>query len=97
MHAVFVEVNANDSHVAQARESLNRSVVPGVRSAGAKAGHWLAPSGTDRGIALVVFETEDEARDAAQMFKVGEAPPMDDAPEGVTVRTVEVREVIASV
>jgi hypothetical protein len=30
------------------------------------------------------------------MFRVGE-PPMPDAPEGVTVRTVEVREVLAAV
>jgi hypothetical protein len=30
------------------------------------------------------------------MFKVGE-PPMEDAPEGVTVHAVSVREVLASV
>ena len=37
-----------------------------------------------------------KARTAAVMFRVGE-PPMPDAPEGVTVKTVEVREVLAAV
>ena len=39
---------------------------------------------------------EDEARAVAARFEVGK-PPMPDAPAGVTVKTVEVREVIASV
>ena len=60
-----------------------------------KGGYWLAPQ-NGRGVAMVVFETEEEARTAAAMFRVGE-PPMPDAPEGVTVETVEVREVLAAV
>jgi hypothetical protein len=44
----------------------------------------------------VVFDTEEEARNLAKRFQVGQ-PPMSDAPEGVVVKTVEVREVLASV
>ena len=66
-----------------------------ARDAGAKAGYWLAPQ-NGRGLSVVVFETEDEARAAAARIEVGK-PPMPDAPAGVTVKTVEVREVIASV
>ncbi len=44
---------------------------------------------------MVVFETEAEARALADRFEVGQ-PPDPSAPEGITFRTVEVREVIAS-
>jgi hypothetical protein len=95
MYALFVEVNANDAHTEFAREFLNRVAVPGSRQAGAKAGFWLAPAGSDRGVSMTVYETENEAREMAKMFEVGKAPSPD-MPQEVTVRTVEVREVIAS-
>ena len=95
MYAVFTEVNADESHIEAAREFLPQRAAPMAREHGAKAGHWLAPQG-GRGVAVVVFETEDEAREAAAMFQVGE-PPMPGAPEGVVVTTVEVREVLAAV
>jgi hypothetical protein len=94
MYAVFTEVNADESQISAAREVLPQRAVPMARERGAKGGYWLAAQG-GRGIAVVVFDTEDEARSAAAMFKIGE-PPMPDAPPGVTVRTVEVREVLAS-
>jgi hypothetical protein len=95
MYAVFTEVNANESHVDAARDLLPQRAAPMAREGGAKGGYWLAPQG-GRGVAIVVFETEDEARTAAAMFRVGE-PPLPDAPEGVTVTTVEVREVLAAI
>ncbi len=95
MDAVFTEVNAKDSDADAGRVFLPQQAVPAAREHGAKGGYWLAPQG-GRGIAVVVFETEDEARTAAAMFRVGEAP-MPGAPEGVTVKTVEVREVLAAV
>jgi hypothetical protein len=95
MYAVFVEVNATEAEVGAAREFLTRVAVPRAREHGAKGGYWLAAQG-GRGVSIVVFETEDEARNAAAMFRVGE-PPAQDAPGGVTVKTVEVREVLASV
>jgi hypothetical protein len=66
-----------------------------ARERGANGGYWLAPQ-NGRGVAMVVFETEKEARTAAAMLRVGE-PPMPDAPGGVTVKTVDVREVLAAV
>ncbi len=95
MYAVFSEVNADESHTEAGREILNQTAAPGAREHGAKGGYWLAPQG-GRGVAIVVFEPEDEARQAAAMMQVGQ-PPMPNAPEGVTVKTVEVREVLASV
>jgi hypothetical protein len=95
MYALFTEVNATDAAIAAARQFLPQQAVPYAREHGAKAGYWLAPQG-GRGVAVVVFETEDEARQAAAQFRVGE-PPMPGAPEGVTVKTVEIREVLAEV
>ena len=94
MHAVFVEVNAEEAHVEAARESLQSQAVPMARQVGARAGFWLAPSG-GRGVSVVVFDDEETANAVAARFQVGE-PPMPDAPAGVTVKTVEVREVLAA-
>jgi hypothetical protein len=95
MYAMLIEVNADESHIEAARDVLPKSAVPMVRDAGAKAGYWLAPQ-NGRGVAVVVFDTEDEARAVAAGVEVGK-PPMPDAPAGVIVKAVEVREVIASV
>lgn len=94
MYAVFVEVNATEANSETAREFLPRVAVPRVRERGAKAGYWLEAQ-DGRGVSIVVYETEDEARNAAAIFRVGE-PPMPDSPAGITVKTVEVREVLAA-
>jgi hypothetical protein len=95
MYAVFIEVNADESVIEAARQFLPKEAVPMAREAGAKAGYWLAPK-NGRGVTVVVFDTEDEARAEAARFEPGKSP-MHDAPGGVTVKTVEVAEVIASV
>jgi len=95
MYALFIEVNADESHIEAARDVLPKSAVPMARQAGAKAGYWLTPQ-NGRGVSVLVFDTEEEARALAARFEPGK-PPMPDAPAGVTVKTVEVREVIASV
>jgi hypothetical protein len=95
MYALFVEVNAEESHTDFAREYLNREVAPMARKAGAKAGYWLAPTG-GRGVSMTVYDSEEQAREVASRFQVGQ-PPSDETPPGVIVRTVEVLEVLASV
>jgi hypothetical protein len=92
MYAVFSEVNADESHIEEARKFLNERAVPMVKEAGAKAAYWLSAAG-GRGVSVVVFETEDEARRAAEPLKVGGPAGPNPA---VTFKTVEVREVLAS-
>ena len=94
MYALFIEVTAGEEHKERAREMLNRVAVPGARDAGAKLGVWLEPM-NGRGISITGYATEEDARDRAKGFAVGQRP-FDDAPESVTIKTVEVREVIAS-
>ena len=38
MHAVFVEVNADESQADQGREAIKRGALPRARDAGARAG-----------------------------------------------------------
>src|SRR5262249_23233330 len=93
MYALFVEVNADASHEDQARKILQETIAPQARDAGAQAGYWLSAQG-GRGGSVTVFDSEQAARRQADQLKVGQAPP--GAPPGVTFRTVEVREVLAS-
>ena len=95
MYAVFLEVDADESHTDIAREVLPARAAPSARDNGARGGYWLAPQ-NGRGIAVVVFEREDIARQASAGFIVGQ-PPFSGAPDGLVVKTVEIREVLASV
>jgi len=91
MYAVFIEVNADSSHVEQARETLPQTAVPFAKEMGARAGYWIAPS-EGCGNAVIIFDSEQDARAAADQMKVGEQAG---AVPDVTFRKVEVREVLA--
>jgi hypothetical protein len=93
VHALFIEVNADESKAELHRESIERGAVPRLRDAGASAGYWLnAQDG--RAVAVVLFDSEEAAKRAAEPLRVGEAPL--GAPAGTTFRTVEIREVLTS-
>lgn len=94
MFAVFIEVDTGDADMEAALENLQQNVIPRVREAGARAGYWLDSAGGSRRVSMMVFDSEDEARAQAATIPVGETPP--GAPEGLTIRTVEVSEVVAS-
>ena len=94
MHALFVEVDVEEGvSIDEARKQLQENAPPMARKAGAHAAYWLAPQG-GRGISVAIFDSKDEAEKLASQFHIGEAPR--NAPSGVTFRTVEVREVLAS-
>lgn len=90
MYAVVVRVTVND--VEASRKELNEVVVPRVKQApGFRAGFWTAPpGGSGAGLSLVVFDSEENAQQAAQMVRGGPLP------NGVELDDVEVREVVAS-
>jgi hypothetical protein len=94
MHAVYTEVNIPAGvETGGAAKGLNSNAVPAVRAAGAVGAYWLEPL-NGRALGVVLFDDEAAARTAAAGLRVGDRPR--DAPAGVTYRTVEVREVIAS-
>ena len=90
MHAVVVRVTINDFE--RGRQFLTEQVVPRVKQApGFVAGYWTRSEDQGNGLSMIVFESEDAARTAAQMIE--SSAPQD---EGVTLEGTEVREVVAS-
>ena len=86
MHAVVFTVTIHDRERAEA--FLNEQVVPGVSQApGFVAGYWTNIGG-NRGTSMLVFESEEAAKQVAGMDR---RPPADAA----TVESVEVGEVVA--
>jgi hypothetical protein len=94
MHAVLLVVDLSQSDREESLKNLRDVVVPQVsQTPGFKSGVWLAPVGPEamNGTSVVVFETEENARAAAAQIPVGAT-----VGPGVTVESVEVREVAAS-
>jgi heme-degrading monooxygenase HmoA len=88
MHAVVVRVTINDREAAT--QELRDDVVPAVSQApGFVAGYWTRKEGSDQGLSMAVFESEDAANGMAERVR-------SIAPEAVNVDDVEVREVVAS-
>jgi hypothetical protein len=89
MHAALVTVTIDPTELDQAQTALREQVIPMVSAApGFVAGYWLEPA-DGQGLSLVLFETEEQARQAA--------PPAGASPTpGVTVAAVEFRLVTAS-
>jgi hypothetical protein len=90
MHAVVGQVSIESGREDESIEFLKANVLPMVKqSPGLISGFWMAPQG-GQGVAVVLYETEEAARSAAEMAM--KAP----RPEYVTPR-FEVREVVAQI
>jgi hypothetical protein len=82
-------VNINDFQ--SGRQFLTEEVVPRVSQApGFVAGYWTTSDDNSNGLSMIVFDSEDAARQVAQMI---ESQGMD---EGVTLEGTDVREVVAN-
>jgi hypothetical protein len=93
MHALVVRVTIHNAD--RTREVLNNQVVPQVSGApGFKAGYWTWPTGGGElnGLSMIIFDSEENARAAGDRVSAIAA----DAPDNVTLDSVEVREVVAS-
>jgi hypothetical protein len=87
MHAVLTNVTIKDT--ATAEGYLRDQVVPNVKQApGFVAGYWVRDEGEGNGV--IVFESEDAARQAAERIseRIGQNP-------AVTLNSVKVGEVVA--
>lgn len=89
MHAVLVSVSVDAEAIESAQATLRDQVVPTVGAEpGFVAGYWLEPE-NGKGTSIVVFETEEQARQAA--------PPVGAAPvPGATIESVDFRAVVAN-
>jgi hypothetical protein len=87
MHAVVVKVSISDPETAQ--KGLEEVVVPRVSQApGFVAGYWTRSDDKSNGQSMIVFESENAARTAVEGLR-------ERVPEGVTLESAEVREVVA--
>lgn len=90
MHAVVVKVSVTEGPTAT--KFLRETVVPNVSKApGFVAGYWVRLEGGDEGNSVIVFESEDAARAAADQMR----PNIDSNP-GVTLKDLTVGEVVAN-
>lgn len=90
MHAVLITVTIDPSQAPAAAAALMNDIMPKVTSSpGYTAGYWLEPDG-GRGFSVLLFETEEQARQLAEATTTWSAP-------GVFVAKVEVRRVAVSV
>jgi hypothetical protein len=88
MHAVVTKVTISD--VESAEEGLRRQVVPAMSQApGFVAGYWTRSGDGKDGLSMVVFESEDAARGAAERLRSGV-----ERPDAVTLDSVEIRQVV---
>ena len=89
MHAALISVRVAPEAQDSALTVLREQVVPMVASApGFIAGYWLEPN-NDVGLSVLLFETEEQARETA--------PPVGPAPApGATIESVEFRAVVAN-
>jgi hypothetical protein len=86
MHAAVVKVTIH--HVEKANAVLREQVVPRASQApGFVAGYWTRKD--DTGLSMIVFESEDAARAAAEQIQSPD-------PDAVSIHDVELREVVAN-
>lgn len=86
MHAIVIHANITD--LADAKQGLNDQVLPMMKGAPGFLGAYFVAVDDTHGISVQVFETEDQAHAAAPPDGV-EAP-------GVTMRSIQFGEVLAS-
>lgn len=94
MHGLLVEINIEAGRDDDANEFLKGQVVPRVREApGFVAAYWWRSSSGSGGSgrSLVVFETEEAAKAAAEMASTGQMP----MPEFASMGSAEIVEIVA--
>ncbi len=86
MHALVVRVSLSEDDEASLKQ-LRDEVVPMVSQLpGFVSGHWVRLEGERAGTSVIVFESQENARSAKERFQ---------PPQGVTLESLEVGEVVA--
>jgi hypothetical protein len=89
MHAALVKLTIDPEQAPAAASALTSDVLPSIRSApGFVAGYWLEPT-DGQGFSVVVFETEEQARESTPPASSWAAP-------GVAIDSIEIRRVAAT-
>jgi hypothetical protein len=76
MHAVIGQVKIDTAREDEVRKALSEIVVPTAKQmAGFVGGTWCRAVGDDRGISVLLFESEEAARAAAEQMRTQGPPP----------------------
>ncbi len=95
MYATVGQVKVDPGREDEARKLLEELVVPRAKGlAGFQGGHWARVLGGDVGYSLLLFDTEANARAAADQVAQGPPPGAPPDPPATFLR-VDVCEVIA--
>jgi len=90
MYAVIVNVSIAPGQFEASQKALREQVVPRVKQApGLVKGFWTVRDDSTQGTSMAVFRTKQDAESAIAMIRTSPPPP------GVTLNSVELREVIA--
>ena len=90
MHAVVVTVNIAPGKFEGSRKVLQEEIVPRAKKApGLVRGYWTVREDSVQGTSMLVFDSKEHAAGAADMVRSSPPPP------GVTLASIEVREVVA--
>ena len=90
MYAAIITLSIDPTQAPAAAAAFTKNILPRIRSApGVVAGHWVDPE-DGRGLGFIVFDTEENARQATPPAVRWEAP-------GVTIQSVEIRRVAVSI
>jgi hypothetical protein len=90
MHAALITVTIDPARAPAAAAALMSDILPGITAAaGFTAGHFLEPD-DGQGLSILLFDTEEHARQAAAMMAGWPAPR-------VTIDQVEIRRIAVSV
>lgn len=91
MHAALVTLVIAPTQAAAAAATFTEEILPAVRAAsGFVGGYWLDPASNGQGFGFVLFETEEDARNATPPLRRWEAP-------GVTIEEVTYRRVAVAI
>ena len=90
MYAVVVNVSIAPGQFEASQKVLREQVVPRVKQApGFVKGYWTVRDDSAQGTSMSIFRTQRDAENAMTMVRSSPPPP------GVTLNSVEVREVVA--
>jgi hypothetical protein len=90
MHAIVTTVRIAQGQFENARRELKDQVIPRVRQTpGFLKGFWTRSADGAIGTSMVVYDTQQQAEEAAKMVRNSPTPP------GVTFNSVDVCEVVA--
>ncbi len=95
MYATVGQVMVDPGREAEARQLLEEVVLPRAKGlAGFQGGHWARALGGDVGHSFMLFDTEANARAAAEQIAQGPPPGAPSSPPATFV-SVDVCEVVA--